>query len=125
MSFDGTFLCVCLRCHPHSPLPEAHRREVPFDVVDRGRSDCLWCLQSRKKGPGNGTDPARQLQPSCVLDMLNAHRNGLSVEDVANLSTDTGADEVWQCWFPVRYHRDGLSVIPTESSQVLAKLPGR
>lgn len=57
--------------------------------------------------------------------MLNAHCNVLSAENVANLSTDGGADEVWQGWFTVRYHRDGLSVIPTESPQVLAKLAGR
>ena len=46
------------------------------------------------------------------------------VEDVANLSTDGVAHEVWQGWFPVRNHRDSLFVIPTESPQVLAKLAG-
>ena len=57
--------------------------------------------------------------------MLNTHRDMPPVEDVADLSIDGIADEVWQGWFPVRNYRNGLFVIPTESPQVLAKLTGR
>ena len=60
-----------------------------------------------------------------VLDMLNTHRDMPPVEDVADLSTDGIADQVWQGRFPVLNYRDGLFVIPTESPQVLAKLTGR
>lgn len=56
--------------------------------------------------------------------MLNTHRDVPPVEDVADLSTDGVAHEVRQCGLPVRDHRDGLSVIPTDSPQVLAKLAG-
>jgi len=59
-----------------------------------------------------------------ILDMLNAPRNVPPVEDVADLSTDGGAHEFRQGRFPVRDHRDGLSVIPIDSPQVLAKLAG-
>ena len=59
-----------------------------------------------------------------VLDVLNTHRDMPPVEDVADLSTDGVAHEVRQRRLPVRNHRDHLSVIPTESPQVLAKLAG-
>jgi hypothetical protein len=60
-----------------------------------------------------------------VLDMLNAHRNVPPVKDVADLSANSAAHEIWQGGFAVRYHRDGFSVIPTQSPQVLAKLASR
>ena len=69
-----------------------------------------------------GEIPALQQALYRVLDMLNAHRDMPPVEDVADLPTDGIADEVWQGWFPVRNYRDGLFVIPPESTQVLAKL---
>ena len=72
-----------------------------------------------------GEAPDLQQALRRVLDVLNTHRNVPPVEDVADLSTDCAAHEVWQGAFPVRDHRDGFSVIPTESPQVLAKLAGR
>ena len=72
-----------------------------------------------------GETPALQQAFYGVLDVLNTHRDMPPVEDVAYLSTDGIADEVWQGWFPVRNYRDGLFAIPTERHQVPAKLTGR
>ena len=48
-----------------------------------------------------GEAPDLQQALHRVLDVLNTHRNVPPVEDVAYLSTDGIADEVWQGWFPV------------------------